>query len=664
MQNEMRSNIAITILLLISICFCVSAESTRTPLLMKGKKSLYQRVLTRPGAVLRKQPSANSLAVVSQVPALSVFFVYGKRKVEAKEWLEVGVTDKESEGWLPRSKAVDWKHNITLGFTLHGERQPVLFFRNRKQLLTLLESGMMLSEVRRYRKKIKNHRIPDAFPVIAVEPETTVSLDKNFYLLPILDFDFTEFQGFPDTRILQVASITLEEGAEDLLEKGGIAPSAIDQVERLSNFRAGIVFVIDSTRSMGPYIDRTRDTVRRIYKKLRQSRLGGKISFGLIAFRDSVAERPDLDLEYVTRVFAKLSDGLNEERFFRKVDQVVPAHVSSKGFNEDVYAGIEVALKEIDWSRYDGKYIIVITDAGARRSDDPYSSTGLNAKSLRRLARRKEGAPIAISVLHLLTPDGQFTHRVAAKQYRALSYWDQDVGSLYFGVEEGEVSEYGKIVGELTDAIIQNLENTRDGKITKVPPARTSSSLARKTALISRAQQLAYLGRVGDTKVPKLYTAWVAERDFDNPRRKPLEVRVLITKNQLSNLQEMLEIIFETSEQFGLIESQDFFNNLKAVAATMARKPESFVPQRLKTLADVSRAELAEWLEDLPYKSEILRITEDVWLEWGPSQQREFLNNIEAKIQEYRRIHNNTDLWVRLAEKGDAITTIPVDSLP
>ena len=51
----------------------------------------------------------------------------------------------------------------------------------------------------------------------------------------------------------------------------------------LQNFTAGVVFVIDSTKSMGPYIARTREAVEKLYEDISGKSVSSKVSFGLVA---------------------------------------------------------------------------------------------------------------------------------------------------------------------------------------------------------------------------------------------------------------------------------------------------------------------------------------------------------------------------------------------
>jgi len=81
---------------------------------------------------------------------------------------------------------------------------------------------------------------------------------------------------------------------------------------------------------MDPYIQRTREAVRRIYDTLDQAELTGDVSFGLVAFRDNLEAAEGL--EYLTRTFATLADGRDSRTFFSRVNQLRAARVSSADF--------------------------------------------------------------------------------------------------------------------------------------------------------------------------------------------------------------------------------------------------------------------------------------------------------------------------------------------
>jgi serine/threonine-protein kinase PpkA len=501
--------------------------------------------------------------------------------------------------------------------------------------------------------------------VIAKEPDTYVDPNQQFYLLPILGHEQVYLESGLRTTVLNVAAVTLQAGDQDLLTSRSHDTGAVEADGAGGDYRVGVVFVIDSTTSMGPYIDRTRAAIRRLYDRLKDSALGDALSFGLVAFRDSTDATPAL--QYVSRVVATLADGRDRSGFFAKVNRLEPATVSSRGFNEDTFAGIYDAIEDIDWRGYAGRFIVLITDAGARDATDPLSRTHLGPERLRLLAQEQDqtagGGKIAIAALHLLTPDGRHTHERAAMQYGELTRWGQ-TSDLYFPVQDGSVEAFGAQVDALADALLEQSKGVRAGRMIQVPSAADATELERKTALVGRAMQLAYLGRETGSRAPRLIDAWVSEGDIADPAIKTLEVRVLITKNQLSNLQETLEAIFEAGERTTM-SAKDFFAQLRGAAAALARDPDKISAPQVRRLADVGL--VGEWLDDLPYTSQVMNLTEARWLSRSYAQQQEVLDVIEEKIRLYRRIHDDTDRWIDLsgrASKGESVTTIPLDALP
>jgi serine/threonine-protein kinase PpkA len=663
---------------ILSLLWTASAPgwaAERRPLLMEGKSTLHQRILTRGGADLLAMPDDGAPGVTAGLPPLSIFFVYGRKNVAGQEWLEIGRASRgEPDGWIKAEQAIDWKQTLTVAFSKRIGRDPALFFRERRDVVDLIKSADAARAVDRFHGEIQSGALQPNSPVVSVEPDTPVDIDTKPYLLPILDHSETSFKKGFTAQVLQVAAESLRQ--DD-------APAVIPAVtprrvpaEAAAPYQAGVVFVVDTTTSMNPYIDRTREVIQRVYQKLAGSSSGPNMAFGLIGFRDNISVRPKL--EYVTHTFSDLRSVRDAAEFMGRVRDARAATVSSQGFDEDAYAGVLKAIQGITWSGYDARFVVVITDAGARRGNDPLGATGLDAEQLNILARENN---IALCVLHLLTPEGKKAgdHEPARRQYEELSAFPA-AGSLYLGVESGDVAEFGRRIDSFSDMLLGQVMSI--GQVAgaaepptlkaEPPPAASPSGqdggkaaeFERRVELAGRAMQLAYLGRVAGSEAPRLFQAWVADRDLVNPKQKSLEVRVLITKDQLSDLEQTLRSILRAGEETRL-KPTDFFGHLRSAAATLSRSPESVNENTVKRLADLGL--IGEYLENLPYYSKLMELTEDDWLSWGYGQQREFLDGLESKLTSYREYHDQTHLWLALDEgriKGDAVYQIPLDALP
>ena len=88
-----------------------------------------------------------------------------------------------------------WRHAITLSFAQPTNRERVLFFRDRNELLKFVNSPSAAADTQRITKDFAAKGTLGAnSAVIAAEPERFVDLQKQFYLLPVLEASSTVLQ--------------------------------------------------------------------------------------------------------------------------------------------------------------------------------------------------------------------------------------------------------------------------------------------------------------------------------------------------------------------------------------------------------------------------------------------------------------------------------------
>jgi serine/threonine-protein kinase PpkA len=75
---------------------------------------------------------------------------------------------------------------------------------------------------------------------------------------------------------------------------------------------------------------------------------------------------------------------------------------------------------------------------------------------------------------------------------------------------------------------------------------------------------------------------------------------------------------------------------------------------------------LAEFLDDLPYRSNIMRLTEEDWYRLSLGEQQAFINNLKSKIKRYAQIHDDVANWTSFGAKepGDAVFRVPLSLMP
>ena len=643
-------------IILLIVSSSLAATQENTPLSMPDKKHLYQRVLTLPGAKLYPQKDSLPTEAIS-LPPFSVYYVYQRIKgTDGQEWLQAGLGRRGNRvGWIVGRKTLQWNQGLTLTFRDPADRDRVLLYKDKTSIQQIAENYDLPQYQRLYDAASQEKRLRES-PVVAIQPSTHINLQKNFYLLPIHDYEEIYLKD-STARLLQVSSIPIQETAYNEEPSLPLAGNA---------YTAGIVFAIDSTFSMQPYIDRTRQAVRMIYDRLERESILNHVNFGLVAFRDNPKAAPAI--EYLTRRYVSLKQGGNAETFLTAVANLNAADKTSKDFVEDSYAGVKQTIKEMDWSPYAARYIVLITDAGAREADDPLSGTGLSAIDLKKLALENNAA---VFVLHLLTPDPGANHQAAALQYRQLSDYP-NIGSLYYGVPTGDPQEFGEVLESLANQITTQISQFAKHRSNDKKTVKTQQleALQAKVAKLGHALRMRFLQANQDEQAPDIFKAWLLDKDFRHPENTAVDVCVLLTRDQLSDLYEVLNQVLVTAEQ-GLISPKDFLNELKSLAATLSRDPDQIGATTATTthqgnsLADLGF--MREYIEGLPYTGEVMKLALDDWQSWPAKQQVSFMHRLEEKITYYRALHDHTDLWVSLdggAIDGGAVFPVPLDMLP
>ena len=628
------------------------------PLLLPGKQTLFQRVISNPGANVYVSADRTSPIVQASVKPFTIFYVYERRQMDGAEWLKVGPSAScEMSGWVEASLVSEWRQSLSLVFTERVGRQPVLFFDDLDALENVAGSPSPADETANLASQFTaitagNMAKPEDFKILAMEPGQEAVSRQRFYLMPI----FQTVELFEGVKFLEVASI--DPGTWELPGN--------------SELRTAVVFVIDTTISMKPYIERTREAVRRIYDAIENSGLSDKVAFGLVAFRSSVEKTPGV--EYVSKVVSDLKDGRQRVAFETSLAATREAEVSTHSFNEDSMAGLKTAVEELNWKPYQSRLIFLITDAGAIRNDDPYSSTGMNEPEIADIAAAKG---IKIFVLHIKTPLGEKVnnHPYAEAQYKALTgQADPSIGDLYVPVDASKAAEGVRIFGRLVEGVavqmVELVRATSAGQRLQLPGQSPSGSddivteAKRKAAILGYSMQLEYLGRRGEVQAPQLVTSWVSDMDLAQPDIPSFTVTVLLTKNQLSDLYQRLRIILNQAQRTKRTGAKDFFQGILSAAAQISRDPSQFSKKPQQNLGQLGL--LGEFLDDLPYRSSIMRLTEEDWYRMSVGQQQALVDNLKSRIKRYRQYHDDVDNWVSFGatDPGDMIYRVPLSMMP
>jgi TolB-like protein len=134
-----------------------------------------------------------------------------------------------------------------------------------------------------------------------------------------------------------------------------------------------LLFIMDTTGSMGEEIERLKATIEIINLNLASLATRPALRFGMVLYKDQ------LDEEYVTRIIPLTND---LALFQNQLSEVTAGGGGDRP--EDLQAALEAALKKIDWNSDGVRLAFIITDAPAHISTyDPaftYKDAALAAK--------------------------------------------------------------------------------------------------------------------------------------------------------------------------------------------------------------------------------------------------------------------------------------------
>jgi hypothetical protein len=281
-----------------------------------------------------------------------------------------------------------------------------------------------------------------------------------------------------------------------------------------------------------------------------------------------------------------------------------------------------------------------------------------------------KGKDVQIWVLHLLTEEG-LRHDdwpLATRQYRELTALNETT-QLYYtvptvpgGGRYATQQDYSNQADQIARELIADAAKVSGQPVPDFGPARGPAppQLAQQAPIIREAMRLSYLGHVQQTTAPEAVRSWTTDRDLADPALASLDVRVLLTKNQLSDLASTLKQVLRLGRA-GDIEPRNFFAQLQSAVASSFRDPQQ-IPH-----ATQIGSLLGEFLDDLPYKSELLQTSSMEWEQMSALKRDAIMNGIDGKLALYAFFDAEPGKWYNLGNShnpSEAVYPVPIEALP
>jgi serine/threonine-protein kinase PpkA len=636
---------------------------------MPGKKTLFQKVITLPRALPRKDPKDSPDG--EPIKPFTVLYVYDRRDDNGRLWLQCseGTTGKDLF-WVRDDRVAEWKQSMVLLFSEKAGRAPLLFFNEKSDILGIAGKPGIRAALEELAKLFARYRdskeaAPPGFPVSAMEPmdsEGAVPRDQ-FYIMPIFSYD----DSLEVVKLLEVASINPGSAPDEVVNE---LPPEPKDAQGKKEPKAAVCFVIDTTQSMGPYINAARRVIKSFYDKVMQGPNPDGTFLAFVAFRSSPQAAPLT--EYNTKLIADFTSASDRGAFDEALSRVQEAEHSTHSFNEDSIAGINRALK-LDWEKYGGGVIMLISDAGPlprsdKRADSRDDPLGVRAKA--------EKMGVRIVTIHLKTPEGSGNHRYAQGAYESMAFEAQgNVGYIDIPVKTAE--DGTPVFAETTDDLMTAFADATHNPGSAPPPApepeakeESPQDRARKLgSLLGYSVRLDYLGTQNKVTAPTTVRSWIPDKDLgfldgENPRHvRTVQVAVLLSKSQLSSLSQAVRSIIAGAEEMLSGGGRDFYDAVLSAAVKVGRDPGEFSrdPSRLG-----DSGLMGEYLEGLPYVSRVMSLTQETWDSWTPNQQREFILELESKVAQYEFFDSDVKNWAQFGDEsdGDWLYRVPLSALP
>jgi hypothetical protein len=545
-----------------------------------------------------------------------------------------------------------------------------------------------------------------------------IDIGNNFYILPVLDYK-VENRFDDETRLLQITAAVPEQRSDP-----GVKPPMGGGTEKIEgeaakNLTADIVFVMDLTKSTGPFVDITKETIVQLARTItKDSEISKAVKFGIVGYRDKVELIPGL--EFTVKNFTPTL--LEDEQFVEVVNKEVKAtSVDSKDYTEEVYAGIKEALTSTQWRPTGPHFLVLVGDASAHEPGHPQSTTGLDALGARNLPEWNK--VINAFAIHLRDEKFKPDWEVAERQFGTIATNDQSKDPALFKVDVTKPADFKEAADKISASIAKviasakktgvvdpnaiataipstgtplalsetggevNLPTTTTPTLSEtggqIKPTATTPSVLSETGgegapvppskdtdmdktirRVIAGALISYLGTISG-KPPRDVTFWAMDRDLVDPRKKALQVHLLINREDLSSLILALERVTDALATAELTQMK-FFESLQAILGEAA-KGQDINFEKAKKLAESNL--LPKWIESLPYKSAILEMSDDKFEAMAPAQRSELEKGLKAKLQLYKDISEKVDAWKPLSEQdqdanANKVYPLALDVLP
>jgi hypothetical protein len=495
-----------------------------------------------------------------------------------------------------------------------------------------IESNVRDQELQTVREDLENGR-ENQSGVIAMEPHVGAG-QEQMIMYPVLDFyasgdrDDLRIDG-KFARLLEVAARTRTGES-----KGGNGSVTID-----------IVFVMDTTNSMKPYLE----NVLAATEEFAKAHADDALRFGFIGYQDDNSQFAYTTKEFTTRT-------VPADEFVRTLADVQARKLPVKGDDipEAVFEGVDAALESGQWREDAIKIVFLVGDA-------PGKEKLLNTKILRDKASVRQ---IRVFAFHLKNSAiSKNWDNESRKQYTQLSSFSEGTGGSgqaqnYLRTVDAGAAQFRQVISEQFLEAQEALDNMRN-IINKGGGLAATASGSLNELIFQQAALL-----LADKSLPEgEVRGWVCDKVLTNPDREALVPMILLTETELEELDARVRELKKIGEKALRGDggtTLDFFDLVSQNTRFTMVDPAAV------NFRDAFSVPLG--ISDLPYKSDIMAASRDDFE--SPDRVQDFVRSMENKLRHYedlRRKRGDADVWKKLsagARDSDRVVGVELNQLP
>lgn len=576
------------------------AQINATPMI---RDKLHVKAILKEDSPIYRAASTSSEAV-EKVEQFSFLFVF-EPSVAASDFYYVGKEPRRALGWIPQSRVTLWDHRECIKFTPLYDRLPAKVYANFEDLKTSLTSGPMA-------------RVQG----LAEEPDG-ISNRQFAMLLPVLS---RRIAG-AGNGALEVAYVSAN------LPQPMINPNA--GTNHVANSSAmnylDILFVLDTTISMSPYIAPTKEILDRITQKVIGMREGG-VRVGLLSYRDKG------DAEFVTKWYSPMTANLSDVQTILR--EQVRVGAGNLDVSEAMFDGLHTGITETNWFKGAGlRVIILVGDASGHPVGHVNNPHRYTLDKMIEAAAANAVRIISLKIVSKFADDNKIHEEQLQKLAEGRTSGDR--GSyLQVNISGTMAQDYVEQVASSVETEIARLLRLIDVAQKRMPV----STLGRG----DRAIILKNISRSAGSAEPQFSTGWLSEKNVEN--KLQVKPYVFMGRDELE-----LTLFYMNVAQTSIVNPSDLI--VKTMASNIAAQTgEQLLPGQ--TLQEHYEKRLA-----LPLRSRMLAFSLEEISSWSESRRVELVEYVRNQKKLLEEHNGNPNLWFTTTG-GFSYTFVPLDYFP